>query len=166
MDLKTFAIPFAFILIVVLLAALVAKLPMDWRWKTPLVIIAPLFGLIVWMAIGSYRGWPTADAMPENAQLLAYVVKEPPARNGQGGTIYVWAVPITKEQRADGVFAYRYERGEPRAYVTPYSRQLHGALAEAQESMRRGQRVMLQRDQGGEIRPHGMPSVAPPSKDE
>lgn len=103
-----------------------------WWLKLPVIAASCAFTFLVWAALDSFSGWPTAQTPPRRALLLASSVDEPRA-------IYVWLV----EPSEPGPLEYHPDGAEPRAYRLPYSRQLHEEVEKASKLASGGQRVEL-----------------------
>ena len=133
-----------------------------WWIKLPTIVVTCLFTFIVWHALDSFSGWPTAQAPPPRALMLGGSVDEPRA-------IYVWLVaPSTP-----GPLEYRPDGGEPRAYRLPYSRELHEQVDRASKLASKGQPVelkLMQRRSRGRnarfvVRRYQLPTASLPRKD-
>jgi hypothetical protein len=147
MDDRTLAIPVAFILLSALLCWMLIGARGKWWLKLATILIVPAFGIAVWAAISSYKGWPTADEPPEKAVLLCGAVHEPDAKRDDPGVIYLWLAPLPEAGAAPSLnpFDYLSGGGEPRSYKLPYTRQLHDALNGAQAAAKDGRPMMFSR---------------------
>ena len=95
--------------------------------------------LLVLMVSGSYwvayqgwdrsQGWPSTNAVPEKFLLHGAVIEEPDQEKGVTGTIFIWLTDLSTYKPAE----------QPRAFVMPYTKQLHAAAQEALRQMRNGQ---------------------------
>jgi hypothetical protein len=159
------AIYAGFVLLAGILLWLLAAARGPWQVKLVLIVTVPTFGVAVWHALGTFKGYPVPHAPPPEAILLASVVKEPAP--GQPGAIYLWLVPTATGSA--NPLAYRSD-GEPRAYVVPYTRQLHEQAQTARRLAASGRRVLLRRGGTGQPIPAGhyraypQPAPAPPMK--
>jgi hypothetical protein len=108
-----------------------------WWIKLPTIVATSLFTFVVWHALDSFSGWPTAQGPPPRALMLGSSVDEPRA-------IYVWLLAPS----APGPLEYRPDGGEPRAYRLPYSRELHEQVDRASKLASKGQPVELKAVQG------------------
>jgi len=148
MDPHTLAIPLAFILLSAVLCLLL--IGSKWRWwqKLLLIVIVPAFGLILWSALGSYKGWPTSDPLPERALVYHSLIREPEPRTQDPGAIHVWLVDLDENPDTGlNPLEYAPPDGEPRAYRLPYTRAMHEALQEISEMNAEGRPAVL--DIGG-----------------
>lgn len=158
MDDRTLAIPIGFILLAALLCWMLIGAKGSWWLKLATILIVPAFGLAVWAAISSYKGWPTADEPPEKAVLIWGVVREPDPRHDDPGAIYLWLMPVREEGELDlNPFDYTAGGGEPRSYKMPYTRQLHDALTAAQAAAKEGRPMMFGKGKRRGGRGHGVP---------
>ncbi len=154
MDPNALAIPVAFILLSAVLCLLLIGSKWKWWQKLALIVIVPGFGLVVWSAIESYKGWPTASAPPERSLISGVLIREPDPSRNDPGAIYVWLVPTDGKTRPSiNPLDYASPGGEPRAYKLPYSRPLHQGLERARGMLRAGKPVVL--DLSGQGPPGG-----------
>ena len=117
-------------------------------------------GFIIWKALESYRGWPTAEPPPEIFVFIWAVVIEPDPKTQNPGLIYVWAGYPTKSKGSEALLSYNPSENEPRAHILPYSRILHEQIEKAKTMVASGQPVFFKRNNGrntedGEIGPPG-----------
>jgi hypothetical protein len=119
-------IALAFILAVVLFLGAVALVPDRLPRPARLLVIAatPLTALGTWIAVRAFEGWPLASAPPADAAFVAADVHEP-------DWIYLWLEPKTSSR--------------PRAYRVRYSDGLYAQVLKAQQQLKNGQKVRIQR---------------------
>ena len=108
-----------------LLLALVAS---AWPvWSKALLVVA-----VTALYFGAERslvdvwGWPARQALPERFVLLALVVEEPGKQ--REGALYVWVNALENGKPLK----------QPRAYVLPYSKDLHSLFDEGMKKVRQG----------------------------
>ena len=150
MDPNSLAIPFAFILLAAVLCLLLIGSKWKWWQKLALILIVPAFGLIVWGAIESYKGWPSKADPPRRSLVHWVLIREADPAHGDPGAIYVWLSPL--EEGRSGVhnpLEYDSPGGEPRAYKLPYTRSLHKGMQRAQRMLQEGRPVVLDLPPGG-----------------
>ena len=158
MELYTLAIPIAFILLAAVLCLLLIGSKWKWWQKLALIVIVPAFGLVVWGAISSYKGWPAVEKLPTKSLVYWMLIREPNSKSGDPGAIYVWVKPLASV-RARNPLEYAGPRDEPRAYKLRYSRQLHSGLQSAQSAMRDGRPIVLDLTEAtGDTVPNGAPT--------
>jgi hypothetical protein len=143
MDVNTLAIPIAFLLVSVVVC--LALIRADWKWtlKLALILVVPAFGVAVWNALGSYRGWPATERPPAKSIVYSVIIVEPDSNDK--GNIYLWLIPY--EEKAHLVLnplVYLPDGNEPRGYRIPYSRPLHVKLEQAKELIRAGRAPILE----------------------
>lgn len=186
------AIPLGFIIMAGMLCWHIAHAEGRWGVKLALTVLLIGFGLEVSGALDSYAGWPTDEQMPENAQLLGAIIREPSPRVGDQGAIYVWVRPLVPP--VSGLLRETPSPDEPRAFRLPYSREMHEEMEAAMQAIRQGQTIGLRRGhhkghpgqgsgQGGEgqgnglgngmaedddggIHTYALPASQPPRKDD
>jgi len=144
MDRYTLAIPLAFILLSAVLCLLLIGSKWAWWQKLALIVIVPGFGLVLWNALGSYKGWPSTDAIPEKSLIYWGLVREPEPKKGDEGAIYIWLMPLDgKIDIPLNPLEYISPGNEPRAYALPYTRRMHEALEAAKAMTREGRPAVL-----------------------
>lgn len=129
MDRYSLAIPVAFILLAAVLCLLLIGSKWKWWQKLVLIVVVPGFGLVLWGALGSYKGWPTADHLPERSLVYHSLIREPEPKTNDPGAIYLWLVDLDKTvDTGMNPLEYAPPDGEPRAHRLPYTRKMHEAL--------------------------------------
>lgn len=103
----------------------------DWRLKAGLIVAAPVVAFLLWQGHVAPAGWPTASAPPAGARFVSGLPVEPDPSQGDRGAIFLWLIPADADR--------------PRAYVLPYSRQLHKQVLEAMAAQKRGLKVDVKR---------------------
>lgn len=143
MELHTLAIPIAFILLAAVLCLLLIGSKWKWWQKLAVIVIVPAFGLVVWAAVGSYKGWPAVEKLPTKSLIYWMLIREPDPKRDDPGAIYVWLKPLDAARGGRNPLEYAGPRDEPRAYRLRYSRKLHLGLQSAQNAIRDGKPVVL-----------------------
>jgi hypothetical protein len=143
MDPNTLAIPLAFILLAAVLCLLLIGSRWKWWQKLALILIVPAFGLVVWAAIASYKGWPTTEDPPDRSIVCGVLVREPDPGRADPGAIYVWLMPLDEAHQGINPLDYATPGNEPRAFRFPYTRNMHKGMQRAQRMMREGKPVVL-----------------------
>jgi hypothetical protein len=123
-----------FVFIVVLLLVLNLRTQYPWTIKAGATAAAVLFYIVTLYALPGFYGWPTREGLPDKFRLVSMEVREP-RNDADEGVIYMWVVSL-----ADA-------RGEPRAYLLPYSKELHSRLTEAGKRMDFGQTMAGEMEQ-------------------
>lgn len=117
---------------VVVLALLVLVLVFSrLHWVLRLLLVLVVSGSY-WLAYQGWdraQGWPSTNPVPEKFLLHGAVIEEPDKEKGVDGTIFLWVTDLSTFVPAD----------QPRAYVMPYTKRLHGKAQEALRQMRNGQ---------------------------
>ncbi len=135
-------ISFVVISALLLWAVIYARGP--WAVKLALIFTVPVFGVVVWHSLESYRGWPANVSPPADASMVAQYVDEPNA-------IYLWLIPPGEDK--------------PRAYRIPYTRAAHEQAAKAQEIAKRGGRAGFRKTRGVYVAYQLPPPLPPKSGD-
>jgi hypothetical protein len=145
MDPHSLAIPIGFILLAGVLCLLLIDSHWRWKWKLALILIVPAFGLAVWSALSSYKGWPTTEKAPKKVIVYSVMIREPDPEHGGGGAIFILAKPF-EEKKAGSLNPLKYATpgGEPRLYQMPYTRPLHEELDQAKDALQEGRLVVLE----------------------
>lgn len=164
MDPRTVAIPIAYTLLAALLCWHIISAK-GGKWLKVIVFVVTLgFSFMIWRALSSYQGWPTAAETPEKALLIQAIVREPDEKAGDQGAIYLWLLPLSDEVNdIPSLLEYPGIRGEPRAYKMPYSREMHEGVNRAQGMMRAGKPVVMRRG-GKPGRGSGQPGDGEPGE--
>lgn len=127
----------AYVALAILLLSL--HLYSNWNWwiKAGATLLLLCFYYVTYISIPPMLGWPTTYDVPKQFRLIAYSAEENKA-------IYIWANDLR-----DGV-----RLATPRAYILPYSKELHTNIDIAYAKIRRGGAII------GEIKekaPSGKP---------
>ena len=128
MTLPTVGLIAAYVLLAALLAAVLLASPLNAWLKAVTVVTVTLFYFVTYHAVHGLMGWPTATQLPQRSLVLASYAIEPDRERGDQGVLYVWADPIVDDR----------PQGRPRAYLLPYSAELHARLEEAATRSRNG----------------------------
>lgn len=122
-----------------------------WALKLLMIIVTLSSTLAVWRSLGTYQGWPTADQLPDNFQLVAAEVLEPGTPNsGPYGMIFLWVRGATGGSHTMTTLGYKTTYTEPRAYRLLYTRDLHEQIVEMQKLLCDGRPVFGSRDSGAQ----------------
>jgi hypothetical protein len=108
----------------------------SWRRRVPYIVCAPTLALALWVGRADPAGWPSSAGVPAHAQLVWADVVEPDPAVSDPGHVYLWL---------------DVGSAAPRAYVLPYTRQLHRQVQRALRSVRRGEPIAV----GRPARTHG-----------
>ena len=104
-----------------------------WLWvgnrlnrvgRIGLLLALPLIYWFHWYSILQSLGWPTEALLPDRFELIGADVIEPNQQKNIDGSIYLWVRQKDTQQ--------------PRAYVLPYSRELHKLLFQSKKKMKQG----------------------------
>ncbi len=106
---------YAFALFVLLL--LLVRSRLSRKARVSIILAGSAFYLAHFFSLNALQGWPSQSSLPEEFTLHAWQVEEPNHSQNQVGQIYLWVQ--TQEWEA------------PRAYVLPYSNELHDRLETA-----------------------------------
>ena len=108
------------------------------QFRLPLLVLLPVFYWVHWQAVSDLIGWPSSEALPNTFEMVSAVVVEPDVQQAEDGEIYLWIRPRL--------------RGKPRAYVLPYSRELHELVHASNQKIAQGirqQGSVRGRERGG-----------------
>ena len=87
-------------------------------------MLLPLIYYLHWIGLQNTRGWPSDQTLPSKFELISADVVEPSQLKNIQGNIHLWIKPD--------------EKGAPRAYILPYTRELHKRLFEARQRLTQG----------------------------
>lgn len=123
-----FTTPLLWAFVAVAFVCLLALLFSHWpRWlKAGLVVAVTTLYFGANAALDDVWGWPSRHALPERFVLLAAVIEEPSKKSE--GALYVWVNALEDGKPA----------AQPRAYVLPYSKDLHSLLNDGLKKVRNG----------------------------
>ena len=161
MPIKTLVIPIAFLFLSFLMLWIIIQIAKGKWWvKAGAILTFSVLGFIIWQAMESYRGWPTAESPPEIFMFIWAVIIEPNPKTQNPGLIYIWAGYPTKSKESGVLLSYSPSENEPRAHIFPYSRGLHEQIEKAKIMTTSGQSVFFKRKNGhnagdGEMGPPG-----------
>jgi hypothetical protein len=142
---STFIFAAAFIAVAALLLWITIGAKGPWWAKLALIVAVPAFGLFVWGSMDSLLGWPTPVPPPPKALMLWGAIQEPgSAGKGDPGRIFLWLVPADGSSREVDL-----PMGTPRAYVLPYTREMHKLVQSARERIKAGKQVVLEHGKRG-----------------
>ncbi len=82
-------------------------------------------------------GWPVADQLPDDLQVLGVDIQEPSRPGAEDGAIYVW-------------YKTYGDRIEPRSVEVEYTKDMHRKMAKAQAMLAQGEQVHMSRSKQGE----------------
>ncbi len=114
----------SYVLLTALVAALFFLKTLKTSRKLLIISLLPLVYFFHWQALQETRGWPSPKTLPTQFELLGADVVEPDKLKKVKGNIHLWIRPKEKDA--------------PRAYILPYSRDLHKRLFEARKRIRQG----------------------------
>lgn len=110
-----------------------------WWIKLPIIIGIPLLAFVIWSALNSFSGWPTANKPPIRSLFISAIIDEPNVQQNDNGAIYIWLIP---EQKPN-ILSYQPSFQEPRSYKFPYSRKLHEEVQAAINAQKQGNQVEI-----------------------
>ncbi|MEE9310217.1 MAG: hypothetical protein V3U64_04295 [Cocleimonas sp.] len=108
--------------------------------KILISLMLPLIYYIHWMGLLQSKGWPSDQTLPTQFELISADIVEPNQTKQIVGNIHLWIRPG--------------DNGAPRAYILPYTRELHKRLFEAKQRSAEG-RTQLGTLSGGNSREAG-----------
>lgn len=136
------AIPVGFLILATILLWFFINSKGRLSIKVGLTLLAGYYSLVTWHSLGSYKGWPSDDKMPEEFQLHWIVVKEPNKKTSDPGMIYVWlTTPDTESKNIFNFLGYKSSDMEPRIFKVPYSIKMHEQAEKARGMLMKGKVV-------------------------
>jgi hypothetical protein len=106
-----------------------------WETKAFVTFAYLYFGLLIWIALESYLGWPSKQDFPNKYVIHWAHVEEPDASNE--GAIYLWLSEIDSNKNYN-FLEYQSKKDEPRIYQIPYSKDLHKKIQNMMENIKKG----------------------------
>lgn len=116
------------IVILALLALVLLFSRLHWILRLFLVLMVSGSYWLAYQGWDRAQGWPSTNPVPEKFLLHGAVIEEPDKEKGVEGTIFLWITDLSTFIPAE----------QPRAYIMPYSKRLHGKAQEALRQMRNG----------------------------
>jgi len=152
------AIPFAFLLLAIVLLWLLVLARGLWWIKTVVVTATLLFAVAVYYGVESYLGYPfVSEDLPDHFQIHYVIIKEPSKTNVSQGKIYLWISAISiKKDESQGLFKISLE-GEPRSYQVKYTRKSQEQMEIALKMIREGKPVFGGKGKGKKGKGQGDP---------
>jgi hypothetical protein len=92
--------------------------------KIIISLLLPLVYYLHWLGLQQTKGWPSDQTLPTKFELISADVVEPNQSKKIKGNIHLWIRPDNN--------------GAPRAYILPYTRDLHNRLFEAHQRIQQG----------------------------
>lgn len=92
--------------------------------KIMISLLLPLVYFLHWSGLQQTKGWPSDQTLPTKFELISADIVEPNQSKKIKGNIHLWIRPD--------------DNGAPRAYILPYTRELHKRLFEARQRITEG----------------------------
>jgi hypothetical protein len=118
-----------------------------WWLKAPLCLIMPLLATWIWWAAQDLRGWPSIGQFPNEYVLYKIKVEEPTPNTDEKGAIFL-VIEDNKPPDKKVMFGELIDRGEPRVFKRPYSRQAHEQAAKLQQLLKKHGSLTMSREKG------------------
>lgn len=106
--------------------------------------------ILLYNTLNSYKGWPSSEETPKKFMIKWVDIHEP---SGQyKGDIFLWISKPPKhllkgqplpDEGSDKFLYYQGSEHEPRAYRIPYSKSMHNMMQKAQQALKKGKPVMI-----------------------
>ena len=128
--------------IVVISVGILVGLSRKFWFITIYTFFAIYFAIALSLTVENFSGWPSAQELPEESQIISFKIKEP-SEDDKVGAFYFW-LNLKKADKIDAymalnprfIFSY-INKTEPRAFKMPYDRELHKKLLEAQKEKKK-----------------------------
>ncbi len=111
-------------LILVLMVWMWLNKSLEFKGKLLLSLLLPVIYYFHWNALQQSKGWPSDQTLPSQFELISADVVEPNSLKKITGNIHLWIRPNENEA--------------PRAFILPYTRDLHKSLFKAKQAMSHG----------------------------
>ena len=134
-SLLALALAYVFLLFLVLLALFRSEIGPGLK----LVLASLCLGFYLWHynALQGYLGWPAANGIPRNFELISSIVVEPNLKGDEEGAIYLWVRDLDGDQLV------------PRAFRLPYKKLLHQKIDDTMRRQQQGERFVGKPRAGG-----------------
>ena len=97
------------------------------------------FSTFLWGSLGTIKGWPTTESVPDKYELKWVVIKEPNKITNDPGAIFLWMIDLHAKSK---------EAGVPRVHEVPYSKELHQQANKAMGKIGKGGKFFGSKDGG------------------
>lgn len=134
-SLLSLVLAYVFLLFLVLLAIFRSEIGAGLK----LVLAFSCLGFYLWHynSLQDYLGWPAADGIPRNFELVSSIVVEPNLKNDEAGAIYIWVRDLDGDQVV------------PRSFRLPYQKLLHQQVDDTMHRQQQGERFVGKPRAGG-----------------
>ena len=134
-SLLALALAYVFLLFLVLLAIFRSEIGAGLK----LVLAFLCLGFYLWHynSLQDYLGWPAADGIPRNFELISSIVVEPNLKSDEAGAIYIWVRDLDRDQLV------------PRSFRLPYQKLLHRQVDDTMRRQQQGERFVGKPRAGG-----------------
>jgi hypothetical protein len=134
-SLLALALAYVFLLFLVLLAIFKSEIGAGLK----LVLASLCLGFYLWHynALQDSLGWPAADGIPQNFELISSIVVEPNLKNDEDGAIYIWVRDLDGDQLV------------PRSFKLSYKKLLHRQVDNTMRRQQQGERFVGKPRAGG-----------------
>ena len=133
------AMPIGFLILAIIFLWFFIYTKGKWVIKVALILLGGFYSLVVFDSLGTYAGWATPEALPDEFQVYWIVVNEPNKKSGDKGQIYIW---IGGAKSSRNVFGHTAGLNEPRSYKVPYSLEAHKKAEAAIAALKKGKTVV------------------------
>ena len=150
-------IPLVFFSLFILILWFIIGAKGHWGVKAVVIAMTLHFCISIGLSLEGFAGWPSADDLPDKFVVHWMVVEEPDKKTKTPGAIYVWVTDLGQHQESPessrwrGLFLNLFPSGEgqPRAYVSPYSKEKHKDADGVLTQIRGGKIVIGERGKKG-----------------
>ena len=134
-SLLALAMAYVFLLFLVLLAIFRSEIGPGLK----LMLASLCLGFYLWHynSLHDYLGWPAANGIPENFELISSFVVEPNLKSDDAGAVYLWIRDLDGEQPV------------PRSFRLPYQKLLHQQVDDTMRRQQQGERFVGKPRAGG-----------------
>jgi hypothetical protein len=129
------ALAYVFLLFLVLLAIFRSEIGPGLK----LVLAFLCLGFYFWHynSLQNYLGWPAANGIPQNFELISSIVVEPNLKSDDAGAVYLWVRDLDGDQLV------------PRSFRLPYQKLLHQQVDDTMQRQQQGERFVGKPRAGG-----------------
>lgn len=110
---------------------------LHWLTKAFFILFTLAVVAMDYRVLTDSLGWPVADQLPDELQVLGVDIHEPSRPGAQDGAIYIW-------------YKTYGGRVEPRSVEVEYTKDMHRKMAQAQAMLAQGEQVHMSRHKQGE----------------
>ena len=122
----------SYVLIAALLLVFCFYTSFSKKLKLTSIFVVSLFYIFSWKGYIGVLGWPTAEDLPDDFNILWVVIQEPNKNRSNEGELFLWIKEIDE---------FRKPIGAPRSFKLRWNKENHRIAQEALHKLQEGERL-------------------------